>query len=359
MKVLHVITNLQTGGAEKLVVDILPILRDMGNDVQLMVLDGRRTSFYEQLEKSGVPIHASSVSKNVYNPLHLLSIYSVIKHFDIIHAHNTSPQFFCAFLSIFLRKKVFCTTEHSTSNRRRSIKWMKSLDKWMYNRYNSIICISNKAEQNLREYLNRSDNRILTIYNGINLNCYSATKEINQIHKTHNSIIITMVGRLARPKDQDTIIRALPLLTSKYELWLVGDGPRKSELQNLSKSLHVENRVSFLGFRLDIPQLLRSSDIIVMSSYYEGMSLASIEGMAAGKPVIASDVDGLREVIMGAGIIFPSENYCALAEKIKALMSNTNYYALVSEACLNAARNYDIVKTANAYNCLYNKLLKN
>ena len=69
MKILHVITSLHTGGAEKLMVDLLPRLRDLGNEVDLLLFDGTRTPFYKELEKSGIKIHYLSIGGNVYNPL--------------------------------------------------------------------------------------------------------------------------------------------------------------------------------------------------------------------------------------------------------------------------------------------------
>ena len=68
MRILHVITSLRTGGAEKLMVDLLPRLRDLGNDVELLLFDGTRTLFYEELENTGIKIHTLSVGGNVYNP---------------------------------------------------------------------------------------------------------------------------------------------------------------------------------------------------------------------------------------------------------------------------------------------------
>ena len=90
-----------------------------------------------------------------------------------------------------------------------------------------------------------------------------------------------MVASLSAAKDQDSIIRALSELPEEYRVQLVGDGPRRKELETLVDSLHLMNRVDFLGICSDIPQILVNSDINVMSSHWEGLSLSSIEGMSS------------------------------------------------------------------------------
>ena len=88
MKILHVITSLSTGGAEKLMVDLLPRLRDLGNEVELLIFDGKRTAFYNELEQIGIKIHHLSIGGNVYNPINIFKLIKYIKHYEIIHTHT-------------------------------------------------------------------------------------------------------------------------------------------------------------------------------------------------------------------------------------------------------------------------------
>ena len=80
MKILHVITSLRTGGAEKLMVDLLPRLRDLGNDVELLLFDGTLTPFYEELENMGITIHHLAIGGNVYNPLNIFRLRKYLKN---------------------------------------------------------------------------------------------------------------------------------------------------------------------------------------------------------------------------------------------------------------------------------------
>ncbi len=170
--------------------------------------------------------------------------------------------------------------------------------------------------------------------------------------------VAVMVAGFREQKDQDTIIRAMALLPKdQYELWLVGDGVRRPELEHLIKEENLGNQVKLLGLRTDVPRILKTADVVIMSSHWEGLSLSNIEGMAAGKPFVASDVNGLREVTKGYGILFPHEDAKALADIIKRLHDDLTYYKQVADKCYERAKEFDISKMVDAYNQVYESLL--
>ena len=350
MRILHVITSLRTGGAEKLMVDLLPRLRDMGNEIELLLFDGTRTPFYEELENSGIKIHSLSLGGNVYNPLNIFKLCKYLKKYDIIHTHNTACQYFIPLAKIISCSKCkLYTTEHSTNNRRRQYKLFKISDKFIYNKYHTLVSISKKATETLKAFIGEKHN-IATIENGVDISKFNnISKPI--LNKTFK--IISMVAGFRVEKDQDTLIRAISLLPESYKLWLIGDGERRQELESLVRSLSLENRVKFWGIRNDIPQLLEQTDIVVLSSHWEGLSLSSIEGMASGRPFIASDVNGLKEIVNGSGILFPHGDENTLASEIKSLCENHELYKLVATACQTKAKQYDINIMAKKYNNLY------
>ena len=211
------------------------------------------------------------------------------------------------------------------------------------------------------EWLVKSSNRykaITTINNGIDVNAISKAtpcKELLDLKESRKSIL--MVAGFRKQKNQDTIIRALTLLDQeKYEVWFAGIGERMEEVKQLALSLGVSDRVRFLGLRTDIPNVLRAADIIVMSSHWEGLSLSNVEGMSAHKPFIASDVNGLKEVTKGYGILFPHEDAKALAEEINRLASDDAYYNEIAERCYNRALEFDISNTVRGYADVYKNI---
>lgn len=355
MRILHVITSLQTGGAEHLMVDLLPLLRSNGkNTVELLVFDGRRSPFMDELESRGIYIHKLGNDGNVYHPKYIFKLIQFIGQFDVIHAHNTACQLFVpiAKLLSFTRKSL-ATTEHSTNNRRRSKWWCKPLDRWMYNRYAAVICIADQTRISLEQYLGKKKN-FFTIWNGVDVSRFK--KPIKDI-AGQNDFMLTMVAGLRVEKDHETLLRAMTELPANYQLQLVGDGERKEALMTMCKELGLDTRVSFLGVRMDVPDILEQSDVAVLSSHWEGFGLAAVEAMAAGRPLVATDVGGLHDVVSGAGLLFPHGDDKALAEKIRHLCEHPDEYRLVAEQCQKRAMKYDISIMARKYLELYKAIV--
>ena len=365
MRILQVITSLDIGGAETLVVNLIPRLQALGNTVDLCVFDGKETPLTQRLRKESPQTKIYALGHGVYNPLYIIKLAKIMKNYDIVHTHNSSPQLFVAIASLF-RQTNLVSTEHNTSNRKRNWKWYRPIESWMYGRYDHVICISKIAEEKLREYMGgewlvNSSNKyksITTINNGIDVNAISKAtpcKELLDLKESRKSIL--MVAGFRKQKNQDTIIRALTLLDKeKYEVWFAGIGERMEEVKQLALSLGVSDRVRFLGLRTDIPNVLRAADIIVMSSHWEGLSLSNVEGMSAHKPFIASDVNGLKEVTKGYGILFPHEDAKALAEEINRLANDEDYYNEIAERCYKRALEFDISNTVSGYADVYKNI---
>lgn len=326
------------------------MLRDKGHQVDVLAFDGAETAFKQNLIDNGIKVYSFGKDCNVYNPLFIFKLVKLMRNYDIIHTHNTAPQLFAAIGSL-LCSVVLCTTEHTTSNRRRDWKWYAWIDRWMYSRYKKIICISNQAEDNLRKYLPKVGN-VCTIFNGVDVYRYHDAQPIKALRS--EKVAVVMVAGFRYQKDQDTLIRTFKQLDKeKYELWLVGDGERRPVLESLVKDLGLTESVKFLGIRNDVPNVLQASDIVVMSSHFEGLSLSNIEGMSVGKPFIASNVDGLREVVEDYGILFPHGDDNTLASIIKRLSEDKEYYQQVADKCWERAQMFDIQKMVDGYNEVY------
>lgn len=368
MKILNVITSLLVGGAEMLVVEMTTRLRQRGHQVDVCVFKGVETPLMDKLVRENPGVKLYKLGTSFYNPLYIYKLRKIIRRYDIIHTHNSSPQLFVA-LSGIGQSVALCSTEHNTFNRKRDWKWYSPIESWMYGRYDHVVCISKIAEQKLRDYLG-SDwslpnsakyRRIETINNGVDIDrIYSATPVPELLEQKDNRTAILMVAGFRPQKDQDTLIRALSHLDREaYEVWLAGVGECQAEVEALVESLHLTDRVRFLGLRTDIPNVLKAADIICMSSHWEGLSLSNVEGMSAGKPFIASDVNGLREVTKGYGLLFPHEDDKALAETIERLQQDADYYKSITERCLLRARQFDIGKMVAGYEAVYHKILSN
>ena len=131
------------------------------------------------LSMEWIKVYSFSKNCNVYNPLFILKLVKMMRNYDIVHTHNTAPQLFAAIGSVVC-SVVLVTTEHTTSNRRRDWKWYTPIDRWMYKRYNKVICISNQAEENLKAF-HPSLKNVCTIYNGVDVQKFHDAKPLECI----------------------------------------------------------------------------------------------------------------------------------------------------------------------------------
>ena len=144
-----------------------------------------------------------------------------------------------------------------------------------------------------------------------------------------------------------------------FHVLFVGDGARLKFCKDLATELSVSHRTIFLGLQEKVGSILAQSSIVVMSSHYEGFGRSAIEGMAAGKPVIASNVPGLSQVVEGAGLLFEVGDYKMLASLILKLTTNELFYKQVSRNCLDRANQFDIKKMVKGYEQVYEGLFLN
>lgn len=360
MKVLQIINSLATGGAEKLIIDTLPLYVKQGLKVDLLLLNGDNHPFLDALVLKNCCQIFSLGNSSVYNPLSIFKIIPYLKKYDLVHVHLFPAQYCVVLAKVFsFSKTKLVFTEHNTSNKRMASTFFSIIDRLFYKSYTVVIAISDGVASAIKKHL-RSKDKIRIIHNGINLKDSISAQPNNELIsflKKTNEVFLVQVGGFRIQKDQDTTIRALSLLPSNYHLLLVGDGERRDELENLVHKLALEKRVHFTGIRTDVHSILQSVDIIIVSSHWEGFGLAAAEGMAVSKPVIASDVPGLSEVVKGAGILFPQGDAEQLAKEIIHLCTDPDYYRTVAEACQQRAADYDISKMVDKHIALYRSLI--
>ncbi len=364
MKILHIINSLETGGAEKLIVETLPFYEEQCFSVDLLLLDGTNHPFSEELaEKKCCQIFSLGTS-SPYHPKHIFGIIPFLKKYDVIHVHLFPAQYYVVLAKILSGSKArLVFTEHNGTNRRIDNFFYSLLDKTIYRFYEKTICITSEIKEILLKHTNLPEKRFPVIENGVNLSTINSAsaymKDVINQSISFNDNIIIQVAAFREQKDQETLIRALVLLPNNFKLILVGEGALKVKCENLVSSLEIQNRVFFLGVRMDVPALLKSADIVVLSSKYEGLSISSIEGMASGKPFIASDVPGLSEIVQGAGILFPLGDHKKLAEEILRLTNDSAYYHRIALQCQQRAEKFDIRKMVEEHITLYQDLLQN
>lgn len=360
MKILQIVTSLNTGGAEKLLLDVIPKFnKQQAIKMDLALLDGRNYPFLNQIEQTkSCKIWKLSLG-SPYNPLLIFKIIKLLKVYDLVHVHLFPTLYLVALAKLIsFSKTPLIYTEHSTSNKRRHKLLYKYLDQIIYKAYSNIITISKDVDNNIKKHLGYHPSKFCLIQNGIDIEAINNTKPLsrNEIAPdiTKDNILIVQVSSFRYPKDQKTVIKTVNIINNpKIKLILIGEGPLKKECMTLVSSLNLENQVYFLGTRNDVFSILKTVNIVVLASHHEGLSLSCIEGMASGKAFIASDTPGLGDIVKHHGLVFPDADAEALATHIKTLINDSVFYKQTVANCLKRASDFDIHKMIQKHITLY------
>ena len=187
--------------------------------------------------------------------------------------------------------------------------------------------------------------RTVLIENGIDVASFSQAKSDRAVvlpNVPANAFVLMQVARFKEEKNQIDLVKVLAQLPTDIHAVFVGDGPMRKHCETLAKDLNVEEQAHFLGKREDIPSLLAAADIVVMPSLWEGFGLSAVEGMAAHKPVLASNVAGLAQVVEDESLLFPVNDIETMANRIIKLYKDEDLRKRVGEECYQRAQKYDV-----------------
>lgn len=362
MKILQIIDSLpETSGGARFVTNLTRKLAEKDIDVELLLIDGQNSHFLDELLQANIKVHVLGVNVNRFNPKFIKQIASFLDKYDLIHVHIFPTSYIVALASLFNKSAApIVFTEHSAFNRRAVNFFFRYAENFIYSRFTKAFAITPAVKNFLLKNLNIDTNKIKIIINGVDLAKITAAPTLSRskIGLTDADILILMAARFSQEKDYHTLIRALVLLPTQFKLIMCGDGVEKNNCQELVKSLKLDNRAFFLGNRADIYSVIKCSDINVLSSHYEGFGLSIVEAMAAKKPVVATDVEGMNKVIEGAGILFEVGDDKKLAEYILKLGSDEKYYEEISQRCYQRAQNYSLDVMVDNYISEYKKVLE-
>lgn len=242
----------------------------------------------------------------------------------------------------------------------------KFYNKFLLNKISYFIANSEATKtKSLKYFSDFSDKKVKLIYNGVNLDKYknvSIKKNIYSEFKIDkNKLLLVNIGRLSKQKGQKYLIKAVDKLRNsfdKFNLLLVGTGPKESELKNLVVELSLEKYVKFIGFRTDIPEILSQADFMVHTALWEGCPWVVLESLAAGLPVLATDSSSLPEIIEEGknGYLAKDKNVESIADKMLMMCQQANLKKLSKGARETAERRFSFTRVVNeTEKCFYKK----
>ena len=195
MRILHVITSLEIGGAQRLLADLLP-LQTSSVEVSLLVYERVNNDFEKKLEQADINIICLN-EHNFHNPGVTIRLRKIFRDYDLIHAHLFPTIYWASLAARGLNVKLVYT-EHSTSNSRRNKWYFRPIERFMYGRYDKIISISQQTQDALTTWLGQHDERFVVINNGVDTEKFASVK----VPVVPKSLI--MVSRFAASNDHGT-----------------------------------------------------------------------------------------------------------------------------------------------------------
>ena len=340
VRVLHFVTGGFSGGATQVAIQLVNAARDSTDIEPLLVLRRKRrtpAARIAELEQAGVPLRLVPGWSHLATIVALVKLCQEFKP-DVLVAHGFSEHLWGRYAGLLAGVPHLVQVEHNT--RERYTRWRLMQTRWLAKRSDRIIGCSEGVRQVLLQ-MGMPPERTLAIPNGIRLDLFAEA----QAHPLAARIPgIVMVARYSKQKDHASLLHAIALLRQRgleVPLQLAGGGKalHRKPLEALAERLKIQDLVSFLGVVRDVPQRLMQHQICVLSTHYEGMPLALLEGMAAGCAVVASAVPGVREVLSDGvdGLLVPESNPGALADALERLLRNPEASAAMAANARTAA----------------------
>jgi glycosyltransferase involved in cell wall biosynthesis len=301
-------------------------------------------------------------------PLFMMSMalasLSTALRVDLIHANWAGNGFIACIAGLIARKPVVTTLRGADVKR----AMQSQLDHFFLKRClafsNKIVTVSDAIQQKIRENHPQWSNKVVTIPNGVEQE-FIGTGAARD-YKTNAKVRFVTIGSLIPRKRIETILYALSMLKSldDIELRVIGDGPEAQFLKKLTVELNLSDCVRFLGPipHAKIPEYLQDSDVFVLCSTSEGRPNVLLEAMASGLPVIASNIEGVRELIQDGktGLLFDVDNREQLAKQIESLIDDSNARGMLGQGGRNFIIENDLTwqNTAARYTSIYEEILR-
>lgn len=286
---------------------------------------------------------------------------------DIVHTHNPTNWLYGG-IAAWLSGIPLIHTEHTTTDYdNHHVKRWEFIEWFLAKLTRHITAVAGSVREHMMRRSSIPPDKITVIYNAIEMSKFDVIidreKLRNELSINNADIIIGNIARFYENKDHPTLLHAFKLVAERMpcvHLLLIGDGPLRGDMEHLAEKLGEKSRIRFLGNRRDIPHLLKTMDLFVLSSKREGLPVVLLEAMASGLPVVTTDVDGNGELVLHeqTGLVVPSNDPARLAESIIKVLANKNDAKKMGNNGRERVRNHFTFNTmVNQYEDIYTKLV--
>lgn len=366
MFVLHIINSLGVGGAEHFLVQLMRAQIALGWRVGVVTL-GEPNPLVHDIYGSGI-LYRGCDRARLNDPRLLVDLVAALQRLrpDVVHTHLFYADTFGRLAARLAGIEAIVSTEHSTEG------WMLSGKRRMAMRWSArlghrMVAVSEAVRQTAATRLGIPAPRIDVIPNGIDLEPLTRAAPLprEEFGLGATDFVVGCLGRMVASKGYDALLRAVAQLVGAgaapqaipVRVLMIGDGPERRALRQLAEGLGLEAHVRWLGFRKDVPQLLKTLDVFALPSSFEGHSIALLEAMAAGCVCLVSDIAEITETVGEAGVRVPAGDDVAMATALRALWDDPARRARLGQGAQAAVQRFSIATAATRYVALYSEIL--
>lgn len=373
MRVIWFIDRLGYGGAEKMTYTILERIDRNVFDLRVCALQVKQGNpVARDLESIGIPVDILSIP----NLRHIGNLIKITKYLhkhkpDIVHTQLEFATILGSFGAWLFRIPNISTIHTLNNPQTGTSHWRNELN-WACMRYFSteLIAVSNSTRDHLVKNGRIPQQKILTMYNGIDQKDYQPTSKPDQIRKRRElgvpeeSFLIVTVAVLREPKGIQFMIHAMESIVQSQphiHYLIVGEGKYKENLENLVREKNLGKHISFAGQRSDISEILYASDLFVLPTLTDALPTVLIEAMSAGKAIVASNVGGVPEIVEDriSGILIQPGDPDQLAKSCLSIAGDDNKRKAMEIAGLRIVKEkFNIDMQVKALSKLYKEMVK-
>lgn len=369
INILLVTVQLETiGGSERLIYNLASQLdRNVFNPF-VAWLEGN--GVLEEFTTLGIPlIHIPKKSRVDISTIRNISRLIRLNNIHIVNAHHFMPMLYSFYGSkVGNTVKLFYTEHSQWEIQQIPWKW-QSIGSYLLNRSDGAIGVSPAVSQEIQSKFGMPAKNVYSIVNGVDIKAFSAKKDKPAIRTglglSADDKTIGIVANFKKVKNHMYLVKAFHELIKEdknIKLLMIGEGyendPENSELE-IRGYVHengLDEYVMYLGYRTDIPSILGILDIFCMTSFKEGLPISLIEAMAAGLPVVGTDVEGIRDVIISGynGFLVQLGDVAGLKDTLKCLLQNDSLRLRIGqESSATARRDYSLGTCINKYEDIF------
>lgn len=353
-RVAVILPSFNIGGTENMVANLAKYINKEKFDVLVISLAyPLNTHVQEIIEESGVKI--SYAMKGKVGRVKVFSnVYSFLKDFkpDLIHSNMYAYAFCIPYLLVHKIKLLH--TVHNKPINEFKYKYKKVIA-WLYKKDIAVpVAISHIVEKEMKELYAKDLKVIERVYNPVETSKFHT----DRVYKDTGDIVFINVARFMKQKNQPLLLEAFARAKAKIpnmKLVFVGDGEQREVLEEKIRELRISDSVILVGNVSNVNEYLAAADVFILSSDYEGLPLSILEAMAAGLPVVSTDVGGVADVVTNNGILIPLREADRLSTEMIKIATDHKMRYEMGENSANNAKQYDSKKFIAQYEALYMK----